>query len=71
MKNIVESIFCNSVMLLTVGGASGGYTTFSTFSLETLKLLQENRVVLAAANVIASVLGGLIAVWVGLRIAKG
>ncbi|ULB12448.1 fluoride efflux transporter CrcB (plasmid) [Cereibacter azotoformans] len=49
-------------------GFCGGFTTFSVFSLETLFLLERQEVALAGANVAASVLLWLIAVWLGSRI---
>lgn len=46
-------------------GICGGYTTFSSFSLQTLRLVQGGQWLAAAANVIASNLGCLFAVWLG------
>jgi len=54
---------------LTIGFL-GAYTTFSTFSLETLRLIQDGAVGLAALNVAASVGAGLSAVWLGTVIAR-
>jgi CrcB protein len=46
-------------------GLCGGYTTFSSFSLQTLTLLQNGELLHAGANIIASVLLCMLAVWVG------
>ncbi len=46
-------------------GVFGGYTTFSTFTYETLALLQDGERRRAAANVAASVVLGLAAVAFG------
>jgi fluoride exporter len=46
-------------------GVMGGYTTFSTFSLQTLELLQAGRPGLAAANVALSMALCLLGVWLG------
>ncbi|NOT12144.1 MAG: fluoride efflux transporter CrcB [Methylococcaceae bacterium] len=47
-------------------GVLGGFTTFSSFSLETLYLLEQGSFSKAAVNVIASIGTCLLAVWVGL-----
>lgn len=46
-------------------GICGGYTTFSSFSLATLKHLQERQWLYAGGNVILSVVLCLVAVWLG------
>jgi CrcB protein len=46
-------------------GVCGGYTTFSSFSLQTLNLLREREWLYAGGNVILSVVLCMIAVWLG------
>jgi CrcB protein len=46
-------------------GICGGYTTFSSFSLETLNLLQKGEWFHAGGNVVLSVVVCMIAVWLG------
>lgn len=46
-------------------GVCGGYTTFSSFSVQTLRLLQHRHWGLAGVNVAGSVLACLVAVWAG------
>jgi fluoride exporter len=46
-------------------GICGGYTTFSAFSLETLRLVQSGNLQAALLNIGISVAGWLIAVWIG------
>lgn len=46
-------------------GVLGGYTTFSSFSLQTLDLAIEGDWFKAGLNTIASVAGCLLAVWAG------
>ena len=51
-------------------GICGGYTTFSSFSLQTLNLVQQGEVLQAGANIGASVILCLIAVWLGYAAAQ-
>lgn len=46
-------------------GLCGGFTTFSSFSMQTLALLQDGEWTLAALNVAASLVLCLLAVWAG------
>jgi CrcB protein len=46
-------------------GICGGYTTFSSFSLQTLSLAQDGEYVRASANIVLSVMLCLASVWVG------
>jgi CrcB protein len=46
-------------------GLCGGYTTFSSFSLQTLTLAREGEWFRAGANTVGSVAACLIAVWLG------
>ncbi|HEX7757961.1 MAG TPA: fluoride efflux transporter CrcB [Caulobacteraceae bacterium] len=46
-------------------GICGGYTTFSSFSLQTLSLVQDGEFVRAGLNVGASVVLCMVSVWLG------
>ncbi len=46
-------------------GICGGYTTFSSFSLQTLRLAQDREWLYAGANILLSMTLCLIAVWLG------
>ncbi len=46
-------------------GICGGYTTFSSFSLATLKHMQERQWLYAGGNIVLSVVLCLLAVWLG------
>ena len=51
-------------------GVLGSFTTFSTFSIETLNLLEQGDVMRAVTNIVLSVLVCLIAVWFGVLIGR-
>jgi CrcB protein len=46
-------------------GVLGGFTTFSTFGLDTYMLAQTHSSQAALLNVAANMIGGLMAVWIG------
>ena len=50
-------------------GLLGGFTTFSTFGLDTFLLAQTHSTGAAAANVGIQVVGGMLALWAGYRLA--
>ena len=56
--------------LFFVIGFLGAYTTFSTFSFESLALLQHRALGAALANMVGSVALGLIAVVMGMALAR-
>src|SRR5512146_1315859 len=56
-------------MLLTTGFC-GGFTTFSTFSYESLRLMQDGEYLYLAAYVLISVVVGLAATFVGITLIR-
>ena len=56
-------------LLLTVGFL-GGFTTFSSFSMETLTLLRGGSLFYALANIGMNVILGLLAAWLGLSLSR-
>jgi CrcB protein len=64
-----DAVDHNLRFLLTTGFA-GGLTTFSSLAFETLGLYERGDTILAAANVGANVVLGMLFVWVGVLIAR-
>jgi len=60
----------HSVQLLLGTGLCGALTTYSTFSYETLRLTETGARFFAAANVLASIVAGLGAVFLGISLAE-
>jgi CrcB protein len=58
------------VTQLCIVGICGGYTTFSSFSLQTLNLLREKQWLLAGGNVVISVVACMVAVWLGFMLGQ-
>ncbi len=51
-------------------GLLGGFTTFSSFGLQTFTLLREGALGLALLNIAISNIAGLLMVWLGYSLAK-
>ena len=60
----------DSVQLLVGTGLCGALTTYSTFSYETMRLAETGTKFFAAANILASVVTGLGAAFVGVALAQ-
>uniref|UniRef100_A0A832G898 Fluoride-specific ion channel FluC n=1 Tax=Ignavibacterium album TaxID=591197 RepID=A0A832G898_9BACT len=64
-----EIISAEMRLFLTVG-ICGGFTTFSTFSYETLALLQESEFLYASLNIVLNVVLSLIAIYLAYLLSK-
>ena len=62
--------FIGSVLLFARVGLCGGFTTFSTFSLESLSLLEKGRWLLGGSYMVLSVVLCLLGVALGERLSR-
>jgi CrcB protein len=68
---VKHDLFSNELRLFLFTGLLGGFTTFSAFGLETFYLLRRDELLIAGGYVVASVLLGLLLVWVGFSMVAG
>ena len=62
---VKQDVFTPETRLLLFTGLLGGFTTFSAFGLETLLLFKRGEPAVAIANVVISVVAGLLVAWLG------
>lgn len=65
-KNATDDTF----KWLLITGFCGGFTTFSTFGMENITLLQNNQFLTAFVYIITSVVISIFFVWLGLLLSK-
>lgn len=65
-----ESADAQNLKVLLLTGFCGGFTTFSAFALENVRLMDSGNLSTAVLYTIASIAAGLLAAWLGLSIAR-
>ncbi|CAM2867210.1 fluoride efflux transporter CrcB [Helicobacter felis] len=66
----LKSVLSDKMSVFFITGVLGGFTTFSSFGLDTLKLLQKQAFSEAIAYVLGTNILGLVCVALGWRLAK-
>lgn len=59
-----------SLLLLLTVGLCGGFTTFSTFSFQNVRMLQEGRIGDASIYIVATVIICVAMAWLGYRLSQ-
>jgi len=67
----IERMFVSTdTRSLVLVGLLGAFTTFSTFSIETLNLIESGEITRAGFNVILSIFCCIFACWLGLKLGR-
>ncbi len=73
LAGLTESrgLFSADARLFVFTGVLGGFTTFSAFGFESIALARRGELAVAALYIVLSVVVGLAAVWLGVRLFGG
>ena len=66
--SLKDQSFNNNWKLFLATGICGGFTTFSAFSLENIMLLQNEKYFTALIYIVASIVLGIVAAWLGFKL---
>ena len=66
--NIKDEVFLNNWKLFLATGICGGFTTFSALSAENVALLQNGKYLIALGYIVASIVLGIAAAWLGFKL---
>lgn len=66
---IDKHIHSETTRLFLITGILGGFTTFSAFSLDVLNLINKGKTLESVVYILISVLGSLLAVFIGYKLA--
>ena len=67
---VKENYFTNEMRLLLFTGLMGGFTTFSSFGLETFYLLKRGEYLMASSNIVLSVTLGMFVLILGFNVIR-
>lgn len=62
--------FQNEIRLFVAVGVFGGFTTFSSFSLDAISMIERGDVLLATLYVVGSVVLALAGLWIGMLVMR-
>jgi CrcB protein len=65
-KYLVDPVIRSAILV----GILGGFTTFSSFAVQTFNLMRDGEFFLAGVNLLVSNVAGLILVWVGYSVSR-
>jgi fluoride exporter len=65
-KYLVDPAIRSAVLV----GLLGGFTTFSSFGVQTFNLFRDGEIFLASANILISNVAGLMLVWIGYAVSR-
>jgi CrcB protein len=65
-KYLIDPVLRSAILV----GFLGGFTTFSSFGVQTFTLLREGEIFLASVNVVVSNVVGLMLVWAGYTVSR-
>ncbi len=65
--SIKDPGFSNNWKLFLATGICGGFTTFSAFSIESLQMMMDGKYLISSLYIMASIILGIAATWIGFK----